>query len=203
VVAEIQKGVGARRSGRVEAALLEASKAYERERYGDALKIVRPLLDEAPDVASVRELVGLCLYRQEKWAEAIRQLQRFAELTGSVEQNPVLADCHRALRHYDTVTELWDELSASSPSAELVTEGRIVMAGALGDQGKLDEAIRLLERAPSRTKRPRSHHIRLWYALADLYERAGELPRARELFTRVLEADPSMGDIAERVANLA
>ncbi len=181
---------------------MEASKAYERERFGDAMKIVRPLLDDAPDVPSVRELAGLCLYRQEKWAEAIRHLERFTELTASVEQNPVLADCHRALRHYDTVRELWDELAASSPSAELVTEGRIVMAGSLADQGKLDEAIKLLERSPIRTKHARSHHVRLWYALADLYERAGELPRARELFSRVLEADPRLGDVSERVANL-
>ncbi len=203
VTAEISKAVGAKRGVRISMPLLEASKAFERERYGDALRILRPLLEEAPDVAAVRELTGLALYRQEKWPEAIRHLERFAELTGSVEQNPVLADCHRALKHYGRVVELWEELAASSPSADLVTEGRIVMAGTLGDQGKLEEAIRILERAPSGGKRARGHHVRLWYALADLYERAGDLPRARDMFKRVAEHDPDLADVSARLANLA
>lgn len=202
VARELNAAVGARRGARLEQALMEASKAFERERYGDALKILRPLAEEAPDVAAVRELYGLCLYRQEKWAEAIRQLQRFVELTGSVEQNPVLADCHRALRHYAIVEDLWNELAESSPSADLVAEGRIVMAGALGDQGRLSDAIALLERSRVSVKRPKAHHLRLWYALADLYERAGDVPRARELFTRVLSADPTMGDVSDRITGL-
>jgi tetratricopeptide (TPR) repeat protein len=203
VAAEINKAVGARRGARISVPLLEASKAFERERYGDALKILRPLIEEAPDVPAVRELTGLCLYRQEKWAEAVRQLERFAELTGSVEQNPVLADCHRALKHYGRVLELWEELASSSPSADLVTEGRIVMAGTLADQGQIEDAIRILERAPSGGKRARSHHVRMWYALADLYERAGDVPRARDMFKRVAEHDPELADVSYRLANLA
>ena len=203
VATEINKTVGARRSGRVGTELMEASRCYERERYFDSVRVLRALLEEAPDLAAARELIGLCLYRQGKWAEAIRHLERFAEITGSVEQNPVLADCHRALRHYTKVAELWDELAASSPSAALVTEGRIVMAGALGDQGKLNEAIRLLERAPSGGKRARQHHVRMWYSLADLYERAGDVPRAREMFRRVAEHDPELADVAARLSNLA
>ena len=46
------------------------------------------------------------------------------------------------------------------------------------------------------------HHLRLWYALADLYERAGDLPRARELFDRVREHDAAFADVAERLAAL-
>lgn len=202
ITRELHSAVGARRGARLEQSLMEASKAFERERYGDALRILRPLVDEAPDVPAVRELIGLSLYRQEKWAEAIRHLSRFTELTGSVEQNPVLADCHRALRHYTLVEELWEELAASSPSADLVVEGRIVMAGALGDQGKLQEAIRLLERGPLSAKRPKAHHVRLWYALADLYERAGDVPRARDLFQRVRAADPQLGDVSGRLSLL-
>ena len=32
------------------------------------------------------------------------------------------------------------------------------------------------------TKRPQEHHLRVTYALADLYERAGDVPKARQLF---------------------
>lgn len=201
VARELNAAVGSRRGARLEQGLMDASKAFERERFGDALRVLKPLCDEAPDVAAVRELTALCLYRQGKWAEAIRHLQRFCELTGSVEQNPVLADCHRALRHYSVVETLWEELSSSSPSAELVAEGRIVMAGAYADQGKLGDAIKLMERASLSAKRPKSHHLRLWYALADLYERAGDLPRARELFERVAN-NGEFADVHSRLANL-
>ena len=199
---EVTNAVGPRRAPKVEAALMEASKAFDRERYGDALTILRALSDETPDVPAVRELFGLALYRQGKWSDALKHLVRFVELTGSVEQHPVIADCHRALRHHDLVQTYWDELAASSPSAELVAEGRIVMAGSFADQGRLGEAIALLERAPLQTKRPRAHHLRLWYALGDLYERAGDVPNAREWFARVLLHDPELADTKERLENL-
>ena len=152
---------------------------------------------------AVRELTGLSLYRLGKWAEAVKHLQRFTELTGSVEQHPVLADAHRALGHHSIVAELWEELAASSPGAHLVAEGRIVMAGSLADQGRLADAIKLLERATMDAKRPQVHHLRMWYSLADLYERAGDVPRAREMFTRITARDSEFVDVAERLAALA
>ena len=51
-------------------------------------------------------------------------------------------------------------------------------------------------------KRVQPHHLRLWYALGDLYERAGEIPRAREMFERVRKQDSSFADVAERLAAL-
>jgi tetratricopeptide (TPR) repeat protein len=115
----------------------------------------------------------------------------------------VLADCYRALHRYGRVDELWDELRAASPGAELVAEGRIVAAGALADQGRVEDAIGLLERARHGGPRPREHHLRLWYALGDLYERAGDVPRARDLFRRVASAEPDFADVAERLSALA
>jgi tetratricopeptide (TPR) repeat protein len=187
---------------RFEARLREASDAFRRERYEDARRILRPLAEQAPSASSVRELYGLTLYRLGRWAQAVRELEAFRTQTGSTEQHPVLADSYRALGRYAEVEELWEELRAESPSAELVAEGRIVAAGALADQGRLPEAIRLLEAAPKRTGRPRLHHLRIAYALADLYERAGELPRARELFGLVADADPDFVDIQARLRAL-
>ena len=70
-----------------------------------------------------------------------------------------------------------------------MTEGRIVYAGALADQGRLPEALALLRKRAERIKKPGEHQLRLWYALADLEERAGNLARARELFHEVRRAD--------------
>ena len=48
----------------------------------------------APEVAAIRELYGLTLYRLGRWREAVRELRAFHELTGSFDQHPG----HRRLR---------------------------------------------------------------------------------------------------------
>jgi hypothetical protein len=42
----------------------------------------------------------------------------------------------------------------------------------------------------------------MWYALADLYERAGDMVRSRQLFERIVDADPGFADAAARVRSL-
>jgi tetratricopeptide (TPR) repeat protein len=188
---------------RVERRLGQAAEAFERDHLADALRILKPLSKDAPNVPAVRELTGLALYGTGQWAAAAKELEAFRSIAGSVEQHPVLADCYRALKRYAMVSELWDELREASPGGALVTEGRIVAAGALADQGDVDGAIRLLERGPVRPSRGAAlHHARLWYALADLYERAGDAPKARDLFTRVIAVEPGLADAAERLAGL-
>ena len=158
---------------------------------------------EAPEVAEVRELLGLIRYRQARWRPAIKELEAYAQMTGAVDQNAVLADCYRAVGNHTRVAELWEELRSVSPGAEAVSEGRIVAAGSLADQGQLTEAIALLGKGWRWPRRPAMHHLRRAYALADLYERAGDVPAARELFTRVAAVEPNLGDAAARAASLA
>jgi len=203
VTQEVAAAVEPSLAPRVERRLGQAADAFERDHLSDALRILRPLTKEAPGVPAVRELMGLALYGTGQWAAAAKELEVFRRLGGSVEQHPVLADCYRALKRYGDVADLWDELREASLGAALVTEGRIVAAGALADQGDVNGAIQLLERGPLRpTRGPALHHARLWYALADLYERAGDAPKARELFGRVVAAEPALADAAERLAGL-
>jgi tetratricopeptide (TPR) repeat protein len=199
---ELARAVGDRRAAKVQQQLADAARAFERERYTDARRILRPLAEQASGAAAVRELHGLTLYRLGQWRAAATELEAFRTLTGSSEQHPVLADSYRALGRYTEVEELWQELRADSPSAELVAEGRIVAAGALADQGRLAEAITLIEQAKLDVKRPKPHHLRLWYAAADLHERAGDVPRARELFERIRRHEADFADVAERLAGL-
>jgi tetratricopeptide (TPR) repeat protein len=202
VKAQLAKAVGTARSERVERRLGEAADHFENDRYGDAARILKKLSDEAPTVPAVRELYGLTLYRKENWTQAARELEAFRLLSNSTEQHPVLADCYRALRQWPQVEELWDELREASPDAELVTEGRIVMAGSLADRDRVVDAIRLLQAGWTFPKRPRPHHLRRAYTLADLYERAGEVPRARDLFQRIRTADPDFADVGDRLRSL-
>lgn len=202
VVAEITSAVGEARGTRLAARLADATQAYDRERYQDARRVLRPLAAETPSAPAIRELYGLTLYRLGQWDAAARQLEAYRSLSGSYDQHPVLADCYRALRRYDEAEVLWEELRAASPDADVVAEGRIVAAGCRADQGDLPGAIALLERSLRSVGHPRDRHLRQWYMLADLYERAGELPRAREMFRRVGHVDPDAFDVRQRLRAL-
>ena len=195
--------VGDARAKRLSRRLHDAGRAFAADRFEEARKALVPLVKEAPELPEGRELLGLSLYRMGKWRDAIENLEAFRELSGSTEQHPVLADCHRAMGHWSDVDELWAELGEVSPSNALMIEGRIVLAGAKADQGELPAAIAILEDGWRLPKKPRPHHLRRAYALADLYERAGRSPRARQLFVWIANHDPDLADVTARVRSLS
>jgi tetratricopeptide (TPR) repeat protein len=190
--------IGGRRGPRLLAQMLAAADALAADRDQEALTLIRPVRNALPDAASVRELCGLAQYRVGNYRAAVKELEVFVEITGSVEQHPVLMDCYRAQRRWARVDDLWDDLAAVSPSAELVTEGRIVVAGSLADRRRIDDGIALLARKARAVRHPQDFHLRLWYALADLEERAGNLARARALFERVRTHDADFADVSAR-----
>jgi tetratricopeptide (TPR) repeat protein len=182
--------------------LARAADLYAQGREREALRVARPLTEAYPDAAGVHELVGLCHYRLGQFPAARKALERFVELTDTTEQHPVLMDCMRAAGKHGKVETLWAELAQASPSPELVTEGRIVMAGSLADRGHLQQAIQLLEKKAAVPNRVRDHHLRLWYALGDLNDRAANAPAARRWFELVARRERGFADVAERLAGL-
>ncbi len=199
----LRRSLGDRAGGKAAGRLEEAARAFSEDRFQDARRILNQLVERAPEVPEVVELLGLVHYRMGHWKAATKRLEVFRDLTGSTEQHPVLADCHRAQGRWDDVNALWIELRDASPSGALVTEGRLVAAGALADQGRLSEAVAMLERGWRIPSRVRDHHLRRAYALADLYERSGAEPRAREMFTWVRNHDRQFADVVARVRALS
>jgi tetratricopeptide (TPR) repeat protein len=195
--------VGPDRAKSLSRKLNDAGRAFQAERFSDARTSLRPVVKEAPSLPEGRELMGLTLYRLGRWREAIDQLEIFRELTDSTEQHPVLADCYRALGRVDEVEFLWQELGDASPSGEIVTEGRIVLAGAYADEGDLAKAIRTLQSGWKLPKNPGDQHLRRAYALADFYDRAGKAARARELFKWIAGHEPRFADVTTRVKQLS
>ncbi len=202
VVDEVVASAGKAKGEKLASRIADATYSYEKERYADALRVLRQLVAEVPGSGAVWELYGLTLYRCGHWTQAASALETFKELSGSYDQHPVIADCYRALRRYEDAEQMWAELREASPSGDVVAEGRIVAAGVKADRGDLAGAILMLEKASRKVAKPADRHLRQWYALADLYERVGDLPRARDLFNRVASIDADAFDVRARLKSL-
>ncbi len=184
--------------------LTRAAEAYDRKRYEEALRLGRIVSDAVPGVAPVRELTGLAAYRAERWNMAKIHLRTYFVITSDPEHLPLVMDCDRANRRFRAVEKSFRELEASEPTAEVLAEGRIVMAASLADQQQYSEAIELLTKAGAtkQLRNPSYRHVRMWYALADVFDRAGDPTSARELFARVVIAEPEAYDARARLEEL-
>ncbi len=189
---------------RTVATLTRAAEAYDRKRYEEALRLGRTVADATPGVAPVRELTGLAAYRAERWAMAKTHLRAHFALTNSPEHLPLVMDADRANRRYRAVEKTFAELEESEPSPDVLAEGRIVLAATWADQAHFDRAIELLVRAGAskNLRNPPFRLVRLWYALADVYDRSGEVTFARELFARIVATDREAYDASERLSEL-
>jgi hypothetical protein len=114
----------------------------------------------------------------------------------------VIADCHRAQGRWVAVDQVWAEIKATSPSHDVMAEGRMVAAGALADQGDLRGALDLMEPALKRPKTVRDFHLRQWYVLGDLYDRVGDPISARRWFAAITEFDDEFADVDARLRGL-
>ncbi|MBA2313581.1 MAG: tetratricopeptide repeat protein [Actinobacteria bacterium] len=179
-----------------------AAAAFAAEDYREAIRLGDQAKHMALRSQSIRELLGLAHYRAGNWREASKELAAFRRISGSIDQNPVLADCYRALGRPDKALELCDEVDVQTAPPPVYYEGAIVAAGALGDQGHLDEAIARLEGLDVRPTTAQEHHVRAWYALADLLERRGRFTLAREWFEAAAAAAPELTDAAERAVRV-
>jgi tetratricopeptide (TPR) repeat protein len=183
--------------------LARALHAFEAHRYSEARKLSMPLLSQLSGIAIVHEVAGLSMYRLGRWQDAADQLEIARGLKpAEVVNHPVLADCYRALRRYEKVTELWESMKLMSPPAGLLAEGRIVAAGALADQGELQSAVRMMTHGTSDPHKVQEHHLREWYVLADLYDRAGDVASARRLFVKIQSSEAKFADVADRLNTL-
>ena len=182
-----------------------ATRAFERERFTEARKLLKPLAERAPGSAPRARAVrpdavpaGPLAARSDASCEAFRTL------TGSTEQLPVLADCYRALRRYDEVEELWKELrsrvaerrarrprAASSPPARWRIGASSIARSACSRQGRSrrSECGRTTSdsctRSPTSSSAPATSHAR------------------GQLFRQVADADPDFADVSQSPAHPA
>ncbi len=196
--------VAARLRPLVERQLNEAARHYAADRYLEAQRLLVRLERLAPGSPPIEELLGLVRYRLGAYAQAARHLEAFVSLTGDLNHGAILMDCARALGDHDSVVQWWRALREASPSKDALVEGRIVWSSHLAEQGDLTRAIAVVREGLARERSSRSlRQLRLRYQLANLLERAGRFAEAREELRRVATVDPTIYDVAERLAHLA
>jgi len=203
IAAEIRANAADRRvAERTISRLAQASEALERDRLDEARRLVTPIVKSFPGIGAVHELAGLVAYRLGNWRTAARELEAAQALQPNVGLLPVLADAYRALQRWDDVERVWREVREISPAHEILAEGRIVAAGALADQGDLPGALRTMEKVSAEPKRVRDYHLRQWYVLGDLHDRAGNTLEAVRWFELVRRHDADFVDVAQRLRGL-
>lgn len=176
--------------------------ALDRDRLDEARRTINPIAKNLPGVAGVQELAGLVAYRLGRWRDAVRSIEAAQALRTNVDSLPVLADSYRALRRWDAVERVWREIKELSPSHEVMAEGRIVAAGALADQGDITGAIAVMAAASAKVRRVEDYHLRQWYVLGDLHDRAGNPIDAAHWFERIVAVDDDYFDVPARLGAL-
>jgi tetratricopeptide (TPR) repeat protein len=177
--------------------------ALERDRPGAAVTAATRAKDFAPRSAPIREVLGMALYRAERFRDALRELQAYRRMTGRLDQNHLIADSYRALGSPEKAIDPAREAVRGRLSDEIRAEAAIVGASALADLGRFSEALSVLRASPSSDRLSREFDVRVWYVTGDILERAGRRADAAEEFRRVVRHDPGAFDAAERLARLS
>ena len=175
-------------------------RAFERERYVEVTRLLRPLADQAPKVAAVRELLGLAFYRQGKWTEAVGHLEAYRPSEPELRRAPGagrLSPGPRALGRGggDSGRSCVPRRPAprsspragSSPPAPSPTKATCAPRSGCSRRGPSRRG-RSGSTCGSGTRWPTSTSGR------------ATCPRRAELFRRILERDPSFADVVERAA---
>ena len=198
VVREINQVAHFGHAPKVRELVIDAATAIDEERYDDA---ILPLLDakrKAPRSVYVRELLGIAYHRLGRWKEAARELAAYKRLSDRRDRDPEMADCERALGRPEKAVEILADFERDDHPEDVFIEALVVQAGALGDLGRYDEAVTVLERGPLRPDVASFEHLRLWYALADALEGAGRRRDARVWWDAIYADDPEFFDIEDR-----
>ena len=140
--------------------LSRAIELLERGDAGAAIREAEKAKRFASRSAAIREVLGLALYGEGRWQEALTELKTYRRISGRVDQNHVMADCLRGMGRPAEAVPLAEEELRSTATNEAKAEAVIVAASALADQKRFAEALTLWNssatswRVPAGRRRP-------------------------------------------------
>jgi tetratricopeptide (TPR) repeat protein len=184
------------------ARLSRAVELLERDDTGAAVAEASKARQLSPRSGAVREVLGLALYGQGRWREAMTELKAYRRLSGRADQNHVIADCLRALGMPQEAVPLAEEELRAKVSNDAKAEAVVVAASALADQGRYAEGLAFLGRARTRESVSEPYTLRLWYVRGDILAKAGRRDEAAAEFRKIMRHDATAFDVAERLAEL-
>jgi tetratricopeptide (TPR) repeat protein len=167
-----------------------------------AVRAARAAKRAAPRSAAAREVLGMALYRVGEFRAARTELAAAQRISGSVDLTAVLADIERALGRPERGVELFRTVDRGRMEPDTAAELLLVAASAYGDLGQPAAGVALIRRHARWPTELADYHLRLAYAEGALAEQAGDAAAARKAFGRVVQADPSFFDAADRLAAL-
>src|SRR5688500_15951656 len=94
----------------------DAVAAYAAGDFDEAIRLGEQAKHIALRAVGPREFLGLAYYRAGIFADAAKELAAFRRLSGSTDQNPVLADCYRATGKPEKALQYADEVLATAPA---------------------------------------------------------------------------------------
>lgn len=199
---ELQAAAGGGQVDEVREAFVAAADALAEGDLDEAVRLLAWTRDVAPGSAAVREALGIAHYHREEFAAAAEELEAYRRLSGSQDQNHLLADCARALGRPGQVASLVKAMRDAGVEEERMAEGLLVLAGEQADRGDLEGALVTLEEADLAPGDIEPYHVRLWYVAADIAERLGDQATAQEYLEAVTAVTEGYLDAEERLAAL-
>jgi len=203
VLAELRETVRPHALDEAAQVLAAAVVALSEEDEETAVRAARAAKRVAPRSGATREVLGIALYQAGDFRAARTELAAAQRLTGGVELSAMLADIERALGRPERALELFEAVDRATMQPDTAAELLIVAASAYGDLGQPAAGVALLRRHARWPTELADHHLRLAYAEGALAEQAGDVAGARKAFGRLVEADPSFYDAADRLERLS
>jgi len=176
----------------------DAADAFANARY----TVARERLLRAKAISSrsetVRELLGLSLYRLGSWEDALRELRAYRRIAGDTTHLAVEMDCLRALGRDNDVPKVWAMLRELGASKAAEVELRVVYGSFLLDQGRPRDAWKVTD--PGRIARDaHENDLRQWYVAARAAVALGDMKTADQLRKAIEDRDLAFPGLSELV----
>jgi hypothetical protein len=202
IIEDVSRVTPGDRIGPTLEALGAASEAFGDGNYQSAVKHGLRAKALSPQSATIRETIGLAAYRIGDWSTALTELRAYRRMAGETTHLPIEMDVLRAQGRKQDVEKAWQELVKRGGHGLVMNEGRIVYASFLLDEGRADEAWKIVK-PPRMEQRPNEGHLRLYYVAARTAAARGDKDTARKLSDEIVLSDPSFPGYEQLEAEIA
>ena len=163
--------------------------AFAAGKFPQAAGALRRAKSAAGRVATIRELLGLAAYQTGAWEEALRELRAFRRMSGETDQMPVEMDCLRALGRSKDVDKTFALLQDLGAGRDTDNEARVVYASHLLDEGRIEDAWRVIK--PGRLiDSPPASLVRRWAVAARVAAAADDRDAVATFLSAIRDHDP-------------